>query len=112
MRRDCPGNSRGFARWRCTKPGQWARDGPDLSDCRPKASPAQENLPVEIAEKFKETDLAGVLRNLEMEIGKQDNEAKIVQLVENVSRKIVNSDVNSLQDQNFQKVNYLMLIPV
>merc|ERR1719220_646031 len=61
VRRDCPGNSRGFARWRCTKPGQWARDGPDLSDCRPKSSPAQENLPMEIAEKFKETDLAGVL---------------------------------------------------
>ena len=113
VRRDCPGALRGFARWRCTKSGQWALSGPDLSDCVPyndDSSLVKEKIPSEISEKFKETDLTGVLRNLETEIGKQDNEANIVQLVENVSRKLVNTNINLLKDQNFHKVALMIRI--
>lgn len=48
-------------------------------------------------------DVTGVMIELEQEIKKQNNEEKIVQLVETVSRKLVDSNSN-LNQVEFLKV--------
>lgn len=85
-------------------------DGPDLTECNiitpePTSDGLYDNWPPSISALFQSKDLTGVLNELEREIAKQNNEGKIVQLVETVSRKLVNSKGN-LYEMAFLKVRF------
>ena len=92
--------------------GQWDAAGPDVTGCKPEVVPKTDDLaglydnwPAGIAEKFKSQDLIGVLEELQREIDRRNPEG-IVQLVDNVAKKLVRwgYDDGDLNNEEFLKV--------